>query len=219
MILKKIELPNAPVSPRQKLLLVFAGWGIDETPFLDYTPDNHDLIIAYDYSSLQFDDRLLLKYKDIKVIAWSMGVWAASQILPNKANYPITYRIAVNGTHFPIDDERGIPQAIYRGTLSGLNEKVLNKFRRRMCNSEEILRRFLNIAPNRTIDDLRKELTEIKKMVEDSAPSNFVWDRVYIGRSDLIFPSKNQRKAWQGEEYCLIDEGHYPEKLFQTLLQ
>ena len=38
-----------------RLTLFFAGWGMDECPFMDYCPENSDLLVCYDYRSLDFD--------------------------------------------------------------------------------------------------------------------------------------------------------------------
>ena len=64
-----------------RLTLFFAGWGMDECPFMDHCPENSDLLVCYDYRSLDFDFTLLQGYQEIRLIAWSMGVWAASMVL------------------------------------------------------------------------------------------------------------------------------------------
>ena len=38
-------------------------------------PENSDLLVCYDYRSLDFDFTLLQGYQEIRLIAWSMGVW------------------------------------------------------------------------------------------------------------------------------------------------
>ena len=40
---------------QKHLLLFFAGWGMDETPFLQIRPTDKDWLICYDYRSLEFD--------------------------------------------------------------------------------------------------------------------------------------------------------------------
>ena len=40
---------------QKHLLLFFAGWGMDETPFLQIHPTDKDWMICYDYRSLEFD--------------------------------------------------------------------------------------------------------------------------------------------------------------------
>ncbi|HAL52837.1 MAG TPA: hypothetical protein DCP78_11600 [Sphingobacterium sp.] len=97
MILKRISpkrVTSADNFPRQylhpksneKLLLFFAGWGMDEQPFLHYSPVGKDLIVAYSYTDLLLDESLLAGYREIEVFAWSMGVWAAATVLPERKN-------------------------------------------------------------------------------------------------------------------------------------
>ena len=54
------------------LTLFFAGWGMDERPFLHYHPADRDLLVCYDYRSLDFDFSLPEGYEDIRVVGWSM---------------------------------------------------------------------------------------------------------------------------------------------------
>ena len=142
---------------QKHLLLFFAGWGMDEHPFLQYAPQDSDFMICYDYRTLDFDTSPLTGYTVIDVVAWSMGVWAASQVL-SKVSLPIRRRIAINGTPFPIDEKRGIPPAIFMGTLEGLNEASLRKFQRRMCADGNVFARFQLTAPERSIEELKEEL-------------------------------------------------------------
>ena len=65
-----------------RLLLFFAGWGADETPFKMYRPAASDFMVCYDYRTLDFDASGLEEYREINLIGWSMGVWAASQTVP-----------------------------------------------------------------------------------------------------------------------------------------
>ena len=44
---------------QKQLLLFFAGWGMDETPFLHIQPAGCDWMICYDYRSLEFDTTLM----------------------------------------------------------------------------------------------------------------------------------------------------------------
>ena len=52
-----------------------------KTPFKDYQPADSDYMLCYDYRTLEFDASLLKEYREINVIGWSMGVWAATQVM------------------------------------------------------------------------------------------------------------------------------------------
>ena len=60
-----------------KLIVFFAGWSFDEHPFkfLDY--GDFDVIIMYDYNKLDLPKIDFSNYKNINLIAWSMGVFVA----------------------------------------------------------------------------------------------------------------------------------------------
>lgn len=232
MIFKKITPPhhsvnpdnlvslNNPIPSNKKLVLFFAGWGMDEQLFSGYVRSGLDLMIAYDYSSLALDENLLKGYEEIQVFAWSMGVWAASQVLPKlqTQHYPIGTCTAINGTPYPIDDNRGIPIQVFRATLNTLSEKTLDKFRLRMCGSRETLNHFLAKAPRRDIVSLRKELIAIEEQATVQSGTTFQWDQAYIGKHDRIFSWENQQRAWAHSPHIFVDTPHYPEQLFKQLL-
>ena len=207
-----------------RLLLFFAGWGMDEYPFLTCRPAEHDFMICYDYRTLDFDRSLLESYSDIRVVAWSMGVWAASQVLAEAladTALPLCSSTAINGTPYPIDETRGIPPAIFRGTLEGLDETSLLKFQRRMCGSATAFEAFRQAAPQRSVDGLREELAAILRHYETLSPTRFRWQQACIGGNDRIFPPQNQQAAWENLSVPVRHESraHYDPELFQLYLE
>lgn len=202
-----------------RLTLFFTGWGMDDTPFhpCSNATAESDLLLCYDYRQLDnFDEDALRPYTDITLVAWSMGVWAASQVL-QKSLLPLTERIAVNGTITPVDEERGIPFAVFNGTLAGLTDASLRKFQRRMCTSASTFQRFLAVAPRRPLEELRHELDAIGQQCLALPPADtFRWDKAVISTDDRIFCPANQLRAWTGKaEIHLIEGGgHYePDQL------
>ena len=61
------------------LTLLFGGWGSGAELFAECRPKDSDLMLCYDYHDLDFDPGVLKEYSSIRVVAWSMGVWAASR--------------------------------------------------------------------------------------------------------------------------------------------
>ncbi len=215
----------------RRLLLFFAGWGADETPFKDYQPADSDFMLCYDYRTLDFDASLLKGYQEINVIGWSMGVWAASRVMEKlqetDTSFVIKNSIAINGTPYPIDDTCGIPSAIYHGTLGGLTGPSLNKFLRRMCFNGEAFKEFLNITPRRPLEELKEELAEIERMYLTQPTTSFHWLQAVVGSNDRIIPPDNQLNAWRKEEensqkkiqVQYTEDAHYQVELFQHYLQ
>lgn len=147
----------------KRLLLFFAGWGMDARPFCSFQPKDCDWMICYDYRSAEFNVEALANYSEIIVIGWSMGVWVASEVMQLHPELPIKGSLAINGTPYPIDDQKGIPSAIYEGTLEGLNDNTLQKFQRRMCGSNTEYQTFQQTAPQRPIEELKEELIKIRE--------------------------------------------------------
>lgn len=204
---------NAPT-----LILFFSGWGMDPTPFQDCNPQNADLMICYDYRSLEFDSTLLEGYSSIQLIGWSMGVWIASQVMQGHSSL-LRKSIAINGTMYPVDDEKGIAFSVFHLTLRGLNAASLNKFYRRMCGSSMVYDQFLKKAPQRSLDELKEELAYIGERYLSSPPVVFQWDMAIIGEEDRIFLPDHQSKAWINStliQYAGI--AHYDADVFQYYL-
>lgn len=204
---------------RPDLTLFMAGWGMDEHPFTDYHLDNNDLLVCYDYRTLEFDRTLLRDYRHVRLVAWSMGVWAAEQLFHDSG---ISFKecIAVNGTPHPVDDERGIPRPIFEGTLEKLNDVTLRKFLRRMCGSSGAFAEFLEHRPQRSVEELKEELACIGNMASRHSSACLAWDKAFIGKGDLIFPPQNQRNAWTstGTSITESDVAHYDREWLKTIV-
>lgn len=211
---------------QKRLLLFFAGWGMDEVPFRPLLSSDCcqvtdcDWMICYDYRTLEFDSTLLKGYTDITLIAWSMGVWVASHILQEYSHLPVSESIAINGTTHPIHEAKGIAPAIFEGTRHGLNEQTLLKFQRRMCNSATDYQAFRSVAPQRSAEELKEELSAILQHYLSSPPSDFRWQKAIIGNNDRIFLPDHQRLAWRNKATIeMVDAAHYQKELFDKVLK
>ena len=208
-----IKKENSP-----HLLLFFAGWGSDENLFRRTVAVGYDCLLCFDYRTLEFDYSLLNGYREIRLLAWSMGVWVAGQILSGHT-YPWEMKLAVNGTPFPIDDRRGIAEAVFHGTLENFSDAALARFRRRICGGAGQVKEFLSHQPYRTTEELGAELAALEHEVGKVQPAAFVWDKAIIGLCDKIFIPANQRTAWTGTEVMEMEAEHYDTVLFDRLLE
>lgn len=194
----------------KRLLLVFAGWGMDAGVFANIRPRGYDVMVVWDYTSPSMP-AIPESYEEVCVIAWSMGVYAAMTALATD-DRRITLRVAVNGTPWPVSDTEGIPEAIFKGTLDGLSQTSVTKFFRRMCATADDRTLFESLHPARDLEDLRLELSRIYDRVRGGVPADgFRWDVAVIGRDDRIFPARNQEHAWKKASVRteVIDAGHF----------
>lgn len=203
---------------KERLTILFAGWGMDPAPFEAYASEGSDLMICYDYGDMSFDASVLDGYRSAHIAGWSMGVWAAD-MTSSEIRLPAKYT-AINGTPWPLDEKRGIPPAIFYGTLEALSDTSIGKFRRRMCGDADTLRRFTKTLPKRSIESLRAELSAIADAAAGYSPAVGLWNEAYVGNRDLIFPAANQKEAWRqiGCTVKTVDAAHYSEKIFEEVL-
>lgn len=203
----------------RKLIIIFAGWGMDASPFRHLRLDGHDIAVVWDYRDMTLDSTPFRKYSDIYLFAWSFGVYVAARTLASGTLNP-TIKVAVNGSLNPIDDNEGIPEAIFCGTLDNLSERNLDKFYRRMCKDAASYAAFKADMPCRDIAGLKDELQAIADMSADKdADISVDWDRAIIAGNDRIFPPDNLRRAWSylPRTRKIADGGHLPD--WQSLIE
>ena len=183
-----------------KVIVFFNGWGLDESVVKHLCSDSFDVLMFYDYNSLNtnFDFKILNLYSKKYLIAWSMGVMCAS--LFNNIIYD--KKVAINGTLLPIDARYGINPKIYELTINGFGENSCQKFVNNMFDEND---KELYFGNNRTFENVYNELIALKnyKPVLD-----FKYDDVLISNNDKIIPTKNQSAFWNQEPN--LEAAHCP---------
>lgn len=196
-------------SHQSRLILVFLGWGMDASPFANLRKNGFDVLVVYDYTGL--DDaatrdnafarlvREAERYEEVVVVAWSFGVRIAADFLAGcRMHLPVTRAIAINGTTSHIHDTKGIPQAIFNGTLEHLSEASVRKFNRRMFDSADSFADYMLHAPARSFDSLKSELATFARI--SPADDCGMFNIAIAGEADAIFPVRNQLASWNGVE-------------------
>jgi len=189
-----------------KLVLFFCGWGMDKNPIEHLKIEDFDVLAVYDYSDLNFEEDIQ-NYSEITLIAWSMGVFAASLVC---SQFNIQKSIAINGTQSPIDAGFGINPKVYKLTLDNFSESVRDKFFLNMFCSIEEYEKFAK--PLRDLQSQRFELAFLQEITEQNQSLDFKFDCAIISNRDNIIPSKNQKKFWQTKKVKVVElnSGHYP---------
>lgn len=193
-----------------KLILFFNGWGMDSSAVSHIASESYDLVEFNDYTTLNFDEQEFSDYAEIYVVAWSLGVWAASHLL-NKCTLRLKKAIAINGTLNPIDAKEGIHPTIFEGTLNGWSEKNRTRFMMRMFGGKNEFEANRLKFGNRTIENQKEELKSLFENIQSYNKLHYVFDTAIIGTQDAIFLHQNQLIYWQGKAVCkLIEMSHYP---------
>lgn len=192
-----------------RVIVFFNGWGMDEKA-VTHLQGETDVLEIHDYRILNRElPEGLENYRDIYIIAWSMGVWAAANILPYW-NIQVKACIAINGTERPVDDSYGIPVKIFELTEKGMDERGREKFFKRMLNGREEMEKFTCQKPVRPLYEQCEELCTIHRQ-STGMQNTISWTKVYIAGTDVIFPTENQLNWWQDKAPLVwLEGGHYP---------
>lgn len=190
-----------------ELILFFNGWGMDERPFGHLAvPDGFDILMTYDYTKLESLADDIKGYSRIHLVAWSLGVYAAAEIMQDIEFASAT---AINGTLKPIDAAEGIAPAVFQGTIDSWSEVAALKFNRRMCGKYN--KEFKASAPERSTDDQKNELVALSKRIQNKPIPDNIFRQAVIGVGDRIFLREAQEKHWHDARIHLriVDEPHY----------
>lgn len=189
------------------LIVCMAGWSISPEFMKSLSYPNHvDVWLVYDYRDLTFEESFSA-YQHVHLIAWSLGVWVATQLWVEKNIFDSS--TAINGTPFPIDDRRGIPQLIFEGTLQHVDEDGMRRFNRRMCGNKELFNKY-STYPSCPIKQAKEELNFLYTNIvakRGKIPAVKIydfWNHAIISTRDLIFPTDNLRECWLN--HCTISE-------------
>ncbi|PID29075.1 MAG: hypothetical protein CR982_03790 [Candidatus Cloacimonadota bacterium] len=204
---------------KNKVVVLFNGWGMDRN-VVDHLTDNEwDLIEFSSYHNEKDLEKLVKnieKYEEKVLISFSLGVYMAPIILKEYSNL-FSMKIAINGTLIPYDDKLGIPKIIFDKTLEGWSTATKNLFNKRILRSDILLGRFLKNQPARSINDQKSELKFIKNSFLSYGEVKNIYDIAIISDDDRIFPKINQIGFWNDKaRYKLLDSPHFPFYIFES---
>ncbi|HEB48983.1 MAG TPA: DUF452 family protein [Desulfobulbus sp.] len=191
-------------------ILFMAGWGMDPAPFAGLSLPGHDLLMVYGYTDPEPPPLTLLAgYRQRRLLAWSMGVWAAACLLRPPPSF-FTSCTALAGTLQPIHDRCGIPVSAFEAILATLDQKAADAFYRSMFDDPDQARRFFANRPHRSAADLRTELAWLKAACLGQGPGPDIFDQRIITSRDRIFPARNQKRSWRQAATGMRKWPHFP---------
>ena len=198
-----------------KLILFFNGWGMDENVVKHLDVEDYDILMFYDYNTLDtdFSWELLNIYPEKNLIAWSLGVLVGGKYLDKLGLLKQT--VAINGTLKPIDAEFGIHPKIYDLTIKGFNEKGRDRFIKSMFDTQPPPAFQAPSPLERDLKNQHSELIALKEICK-LAPSltlplgegKSLYNKILISDNDKIIPTKSQVNFWKIKPN--IKGGHCP---------
>lgn len=198
----------------ENLIVFFAGWSFDEKPFKFLQCNNYDVLFVYDYNNFEIPQELknINQYKHKFLITWSMGVFVANLLKDIFTDFE--YKMAINGTISPVDNEFGIPVKMFELTLKHAKIGLEGKFYKNVFQTEEEFQKYKKTPVERTIENRVSELenlySEIKEQKEITAKE--FYDFAIVSEFDKIIPPKNQIASHNKNtvKVLKIPYGHFP---------
>ena len=210
----------------QDCLLFFAGWGMCPEPFAALPPGGVDVLLIYDYRCLDVEEMQKIAsflqglhkkrtYRRLHLLAWSMGVRAASRLFAEEifSLSDLASAIAIGGTCQPIHDRLGIPEQNFADMAEELSPARVEQFHRSMFADEQEATRFTGLfrEGGRSFEELHQELLTLGAAAYTKSPdlADIYTDRIVTGR-DRIFPARNQIRAWGRKNCRTLSLPHFP---------
>lgn len=188
-----------------ELILFFNGWGMDEKPFIPIKSSS-DILFVSDYNDLSFSFDFS-KYKKINMIAFSCGVFMSS-FLQDKLP-KIESKVAVNGILNLFDKKNGIPENVLN-QMENLTVDNAHDFRKKIIFKEAQLNLFNKNQPSRDLISSLAELSMLKKYYTENQNPTLDFDKVIIGKNDMILPPNIQLDSWKNHKNVQqFNGGHF----------
>ncbi len=195
---------------RRRVLIVFAGWGMDAAPFRRLTVGDWDVLVYYDFRQL---DEIPFRAEvaacpERALVAWSLGCAAANRVA-QACCWSLTRAVAINGTLIPEDDHAGIPARWIEATAQHLTEGGWERFVRRMCPDTGSRTAFDAARPDRNLQGAVAELQFLRRL---PAPRASVFRQALVSGTDRVILPGNQQCCWDryAVPTCPIQGPHYP---------
>lgn len=198
----------------KKIIVFFAGWSFDEKPFAKLSYEDFDILFIFDYNNLDIPNELkkLQNYEQKYLICWSMGVFAAYQLRDLFTNFD--YKIAINGTVTPVDNNYGIPVKMFELTLKHASTGLKGKFYQNVFNNSEEFDKYSQTPVQRTIENRVSELENLYNIIKttDNTKYEKFYDYAIVSDFDKIIPPKNQIASHEKNNVPIIKIpfGHFP---------
>ena len=204
----KLELIN---NNSDKLIIFLTGWGCDASQFSHLNSQKYDVLIIYDYNSLDFQYDFS-KYRKINLLTFSAGVFISGVI---KEKLPQFHKkIAINGNPMNFDKYYG-PSTIFVENILNISKDTAVQFRRDyLVNDEKELSKF-NIAQTKSCRGLEDCISEFYQ-IEKYYKSNFDvmdFDLVLLSDNDKVFNINKQLEYYNNKQFktkVIENAAHYP---------
>ncbi len=190
-----------------RVIAAVLGWAADWRVLRSFRPPGYDIWAVYDYRELALPAVDLSGYKEVVLIGWSFGVWAAERIWADGQMPRPNRAIALCGSPLPCDARYGIDPRRLGVTIRGLKVRGVGEFMERAYGTYYTdLQDYLPPYPDA---ECVAELENLARAAAQPYAPAIEWDRAVIGADDVIFPAENLEAFW-GSRAQIVPLPHFP---------
>lgn len=189
-----------------KLIVFLTGWGCDDRQFIPLTTSGYNILIAYDYSTLDFDFDFS-KYNEIYLITFSAGVYVAGLLKDKLPNFK--KKIAINGNPYAHDTYWGLSDEVTEQFKSVSKDNVFEFRRKYLVYSDKELELLNKYQPNRSLESCVNELYALQSYFSPNyTPMSY--DLAVLSDNDKIFRLDRQKEYFKNIKTKMIpNAGHF----------
>lgn len=191
-----------------KLIVFLTGWGCDDNQFRFMKSKDYDILICYDYSTLDFEFDFS-KYNEHYLISFSAGVCITSLIKDRLPKFKKS--IAINGNPLAYNEYYGLRKEII-DVFEGVTQSNAMDFRREfLVYDDNELKLFNKNQSLRSFESCMEELIALKKY-DNEHIELFKFDVAMLSQNDRIFYIDRQKEFWSKQAECIILDhcAHFP---------
>ncbi len=187
----------------KELILFLTGWGCDDNQFLNFNSSSKDILLFWDYSTLDFEFDFS-KYEEFYLLTYSAGVYVAGLIQNKLPNFKT--KIAINGNPLMFDSHFGIDKETLN-IMSNLDEKNVEEFiKKYLIFDENDYKEFIKTPALRSFKSSETELKKLEEFYHDFEPVEF--DRAILSDSDKIFNPTTQKEYFKQKAKIMKNSAH-----------
>ena len=192
----------------ENLIVFLTGWGCDDNQFRFMKSSENDVLLCYDYTTLDLDFDFS-KYKKHYLITFSAGVFVIGMLKDRLPEFEKT--IAINGNPLAYDEYFGLRKEIV-DIFNGVTKETALDFRRKYIVYDDEEFRLINSNQSlRSFESCREELASLQKYAFQKPPI-IKFDKAILSDSDKIFYPSRQKEYWESVTECIYLEksAHFP---------
>ena len=215
----KLEFIN---NKSDKLIIFLTGWGCDARQFELLKSDNFDILIAYDYSDLEFGFDFS-SYQEVNLITFSAGVYVAGLIQDKLPK--LRRKVAINGNPYAHDSYYGLSDEIKNQFASVSKDNIFEFRRKYLVFTDKELELLNKYQPHRSLESCMQELLALNSYYnKEYNPLKFdlavlsVQDKIFNINRQIEYYKKNDvpiKKIENAGHFLFFQYKYFKELLFE----